>query len=252
MKVHEFITPDLQAWIKSQKVFFVGSGPLTSSGHVNLSPKGNDCFRILDDHTVCYMDMPGSGNETSAHIQENGRLTLMFCAFTGPPRILRLYGRGQVILRENTAEWEAILDKVKAATREDFPILPATRQIIVNNVHKVTTSCGYSVPKFDYVKDRTTGQEFVASRHDSDPELKLYQKEHNLKSMDGLVTPLGLHVQAQEGGGASGNKRDYSTIGPLLVAAVAVVTVLWAIDLPHALQQALAGTTWTSEVKEVM
>ena len=93
-KVFDCITEELQGFIASQHIFFVGSAPLSATGHVNLSPKGLECFRILSANQVAYLDLTGSGNEVSAHLQENGRITFMFCAFEEPPRILRLYGRG--------------------------------------------------------------------------------------------------------------------------------------------------------------
>ena len=92
------IDSGLQQWIAAQRVFFVASAPLSADSHVNLSPKGMDTFRVLTPSRVAFLDLTGSGNETSAHVQENGRITIMFCAFEGPPRILRLYGRGRVIL----------------------------------------------------------------------------------------------------------------------------------------------------------
>lgn len=219
MKIHESITPELQAWIQQQKLFFVGSAPLSSQGHVNLSPKGYDCLRILDDMTVCYMDMTGSGNETSAHVQENGRLTFMFCALTGGPRILRLYGRGQVVLRD-TAEWDALIDQT------GMTILPGARQIVVNHVDKIITSCGYGVPKFDYVQDRSTLQDFATSRHDSDPGLKDYQTKNNMKSLDGLVTPLGI-MRSKGGNNGTmmsmvGNAKRYYYVESILAIVVAV------------------------------
>ncbi len=90
--IHENITPALQEFIKNQHIFYVATAPLSSEGHVNCSPKGMDCFRVLSDHQVGYMDLVGSGTETSAHVHENGRITFMFCSFDGPPSILRLYG----------------------------------------------------------------------------------------------------------------------------------------------------------------
>lgn len=186
MKKYECITPQLQAWIGAQKMFFVGSAPLTADGHVNISPKGLDCLRVMDDHTVCYMDMTGSGNETSAHVTENGRLTLMFCAFAGAPRILRLYGTGRIVLR-HTAEFSAMVETTQ------LPVLPSARQIVVCDVHMVTTSCGYAVPKYDFVQHRSTHTDYVKQKAlQGDPEMEQYQQEHNLFSLDGLVTPLGV------------------------------------------------------------
>src|SRR5262245_63378990 len=96
------------SWIREQKLFFVSTAPLASSGHINCSPKGLDSFRILDDRTVAYQDLTGSGAETISHLQDNGRITIMFCAFEGPPKIVRLYGKGEVI-RERDAQFENLV-----------------------------------------------------------------------------------------------------------------------------------------------
>ena len=147
MKLHDNITPDLQTWIEKQKVFFVATAPLSGDGHVNLSPKGHDSLRVLDETTVCYLDMTGSGNETSAHIMENGRITFMWCGFEGPPRILRLYGRGETVLRnEHDPRWNELASKFDS-------LLPGARQIVVNHVDRVQTSCGMAVPFMDYSKE---------------------------------------------------------------------------------------------------
>ena len=224
MKVYERITPELQTWIEKQKIFFVGSAPLQADGHVNLSPKGHDCLRIVDDHTACYMDMTGSGNETSAHIAENGRLTFMFCAVEGPPRILRLYGRGQVVLRGTPA-----FDALVAQT--GLSVLPSARQIVVNHVQKITTSCGYAVPKFEYLQERTTHSDFVKSKADTDPELVLYQQERNTRSLDGLVTPLGKKYgvsssSAKKGWTPFSNSTTLATASAVLTVVCGAVVVL--------------------------
>lgn len=192
MKLYENITPELQAWIEKQRVFFVGTAPLSERGHVNLSPKGHDCVKILDDKTVCYMDMTGNGNETSAHIMENSRVTFMWCGFEGPPRILRLYGRGEVVLRdENSKRWNEIVAKF------DAPVLPGTRQIVMNHVERVQTSCGFAVPYLDYKEDRLSLQKW--SKVKGEEGLKEYRREKNLKSIDGIDTPMAaLYKEEQE------------------------------------------------------
>src|SRR5688572_3300212 len=106
-KVVEQITPELQAFIDAQPLFFVATAPLAPDGHVNLSPKGLGTFRVLSPHRVAYLDLTGSGNETAAHLQENGRITFMFCAFEGRPKIVRLYGSGEVI-QPGTAAWDEL------------------------------------------------------------------------------------------------------------------------------------------------
>ena len=181
MKLHEKITDEFREWIEAQHLFFVASAPLDGDGHVNVSPKGMDCLRILDDHTVAYLDLTGSGNETSAHLIEpgNGRITLMWCAFDGSPRILRLYGTGRVILPD-TPEWDALIPQ--------FTLMPGARQIVINDVDRVQTSCGFGVPLFDYVEDRDTLPKLWEQR--GEEKLKTYHQEKNTQSIDGLPTPL--------------------------------------------------------------
>lgn len=174
------ILPAHQEFILRQHLFFVGSAPLSEEGHVNLSPKGHDCLRILSPNQVAYLDLTGSGNETSAHLLENGRVTVMFCAFEGPPNILRLYGTGAVIL-PGSSEWETLYPM--------FIPLPGARQIILIDVHKVQTSCGYSVPFMSYDKERDTLQRWSIQKGEAG--LKEYRQEKNTTSIDGLPTPLG-------------------------------------------------------------
>ncbi|MGA7932976.1 MAG: pyridoxamine 5'-phosphate oxidase family protein, partial [Kovacikia sp.] len=144
-KLFDGITDELQHFITAQSIFFVATAPLSQAGHVNLSPKGLDSFRILSPNRVAYLDLTGSGNETSAHLQENGRITFMFCAFQGPPSILRLYGRGDTVLPEDS-RWDAL--------QALFPPTPGTRQIIVAEIDRVQTSCGTGVPLFEPVAQR--------------------------------------------------------------------------------------------------
>lgn len=177
---NDHLTEDLQAFIEKQYIFFVATAPLSGEGRVNLSPKGMDSFRILDKNKVAYMDMTGSGNETSAHIAENGRITFMFCAFEDAPNIVRLYGAGQTILPD-TAEWEALVDK--------FTLHIGTRQIIVADIDLVQSSCGYAVPFFDYQGERETLVKYWnAKGEDYVPE---YQGRKNIASIDGIPTPIG-------------------------------------------------------------
>jgi hypothetical protein len=201
MKVYENITPELTSWIAKQHVFFVGSAPLSADGHVNLSPKGNDCMRVLDDKTVCYLDTTGSGNETSAHISENGRLTFMWCAFEGAPRILRLYGRGEVVLPENTKRWNELVAQ--------FDPLPGMRQMIVNHVDRVITSCGFAVPLMDYKEDRNSLQ--MWSKVKGEERLVEYRREHNCESIDGIETPLGALLRKDETSISSGSVNNCLT-----------------------------------------
>src|ERR1051325_10411718 len=146
-KVIDGITSELRAFIEAQPLFFVASAPLAGDGHVNLSPKGLDSLRVLSPSRVAYLDLTGSGNETAAHLHENGRITFMFCAFTGAPRILRLYGTGQAVL-PGSPEWADLAGR--------FPAYPGVRQLIVARISRVQTSCGYAVPLMDHARQRDT------------------------------------------------------------------------------------------------
>lgn len=182
-KLYDTITDDLAAFIRAQPLFFVASAPLDPHGHVNLSPKGLDCFHVLSPQQVAYLDLTGSGNETSAHLAQNGRITFMFCAFAGPPRILRLYGHGQVIL-PHTNDWNSIA--------AHFPHYPGTRQIIVADITRVQTSCGFGVPLMEYVGQRDTTIRWAEAK--GEDGIAVYQRDKNMTSIDGLRTPLAEQV----------------------------------------------------------
>lgn len=173
--VHERITPPVREWIEHQHIFFVGSAPLAADGHVNVSPKGLDTLRILDDLTVAYLDLTGSGAETVAHLRENGRITLMFCAFDGPPRIVRLQGAGRAVL-EGDAEWPELAAR--------FETHRGQRAIVVVSCDRVSDSCGFSVPLYDYVGERSRLTEWADNR--TDEELATYRATKNARSIDGL------------------------------------------------------------------
>ncbi len=161
-------------------MFFVASAPLAADGHVNVSPKGLDTFRVLGPERVTYLDLTGSGNETSAHLAENGRITFMFCAFGGPPQILRLFGTGRTVL-PGDAEWDGL--------RGLFPPdLVGVRQAIVADIHRVQTSCGYAVPRMDLVEDRDTLDRWARNRGPA--RLDDYRRTHNVESIDGLTAPI--------------------------------------------------------------
>lgn len=183
-KFYDHITPHHQAFIARQHIFFVASAPLSGDGHVNLSPKGLDSFRVLSPNRVVYMDLISSGNETSAHLLENGRITVMFCAFEGSPNILRLYGKGHTVL-PGDAEWETL--------SAHFTLYPSTRQLIVADISKVQTSCGYGVPLYEYAGDRQQHFEWADTLGQSG--LNAYQQANNLRSLDGLPTPLGMQEE---------------------------------------------------------
>jgi Pyridoxamine 5'-phosphate oxidase len=182
-KTFPAITPDLAKFIAAQQIYFVASAPLAAAGHVNISPKGLDSLRILSPQSVAYLDLTGSGNETSAHLQENGRLTLMFCAFQEPPMILRLYGQGRTILPESP-DWPELACH--------FPTLPGSRQIIVLDIERVQTSCGMGVPLYDLVGHRQ-GLLQWAQKKGADG-MAAYQRDKNRVSIDGLPTPLGARL----------------------------------------------------------
>lgn len=178
-KFFESIQEHHKIFVEKQKLFFVATAPLSEEGHVNLSPKGLDSFRIISPTKVAYMDIIGSGNETSAHILENGRITFMFCAFDGPPNILRLYGKGHTVLPADSA-W--------ASLSAHFTLQPATRQIIVADIYKVQTSCGFGVPLYEYAGERDHAQKWADAK--GAEGLEEYKQEKNRVSMDGLPTAL--------------------------------------------------------------
>lgn len=188
-KTFERITSELRAFILKQPLFFVATAPLAATGRVNLSPKGMDVFRVLSPLQVAYLDLTGSGNETSAHLIENGRITLMFCAFDNPPSILRLYGEGRTVL-PGTTEWDQL--------RPQFPDLAGARQLIVADVDRVQTSCGFGVPLMEYVGQRDT---LIRWAEVKGPEkLAEYRQQKNSYSIDGLPTPLGKQNLAEKEG----------------------------------------------------
>jgi hypothetical protein len=171
----ENITPDLADWIARQYIFFVATAPLSASGHVNVSPKGGDSFRVLGPMEVAYQDYTGSGAETVAHLRENGRIVIMFCGFDGPPRITRLHGHGTVIQPG---------DDRYAELASRFPAKAGTRAIINVSVTRVSSSCGYAVPFFDFRQQRDQLDRWVATK--SPDELAAYRLKKNSESIDGL------------------------------------------------------------------
>ncbi len=173
-KVFDSITDEMRAFVEKQPLFFVSTAP-REGGHVNVSPKGLDSFAVLSATQVAYLDLTGSGAETIAHLRENGRLTMMFCAFEGLPNIVRFYGKGRVVLPS---------DPEFAELEVRFPKRGAVRSIIVLDVERTSTSCGYGVPVMEFVKDRPTLGDWASAR--SDEEVRAYQAEKNQHSIDGL------------------------------------------------------------------
>ncbi len=179
MKVHERIDGRLRAFIEAQPMFFVATAPSGPGGHVNVSPKGmRGTFVVLGEHRVAYLDFHGSGAETIAHLTENGRITLMFCAFQGPPNIVRLHGRGRAI------------PVTLPAYAEMLPLFPeppdthGARSIIDVEVERVSDSCGYSVPLMTYDGDRDLLLQWSERR--SDEDFAEYRQAKNGASIDGL------------------------------------------------------------------
>ena len=162
-------------FIRQQQMFFVATAPLSAEGHINLSPKGLDSFRILDEKTVAYLDLTGSGIETVAHLKENGRIVVMFCAFAGAPNILRLHGRGEVI-EPGHEEFEELLAQ--------FPTMSGVRSIIRIHCSRVSDSCGFAVPKYEFVGHRSKLLEWT--RRKGPKGLRKYQRDKNAQSLDGL------------------------------------------------------------------
>ncbi|KAJ3571897.1 hypothetical protein NPX13_g5227 [Xylaria arbuscula] len=187
---YEEIPENVMEWIVKQKVFWVSTAPLSKHGHVNVSPKGGECFGVPDRRTFWYMDMTGSGSETISHLLEpgNGRITILFNAFEGAPRILRLWGKGRV-LEYASPEFAEIV------AHENIKTMPGTRSIIVVDIHQVGTSCGYQVPFFDFVDYRHVLEDYFrkkVERHEKQGEgdekdfMDRYWALKNAWSMDGL------------------------------------------------------------------
>jgi hypothetical protein len=176
-KLYERIDPALASWIMRQPMFFVGTAPSGDGGHINLSPKGPmGTLRLLDDHTLAYLDLVGSGAETIAHLQDNGRIVVMLCAFEGPPRIVRLHGHGEVL------DCDAL----------DFPDanpLPEQRRAVIRvDVERVADSCGFGVPLMSYEGERRNSRAWAEGklRKGGSTALRDYVAEHNAESIDGL------------------------------------------------------------------
>jgi hypothetical protein len=169
------LSPDLAQWWRAQALFFVATAPSGDGGHVNLSPKGLDTFRVLADDRVAYLDLTGSGVETIAHLRDNGRITIMACAFSGNPRISRIYGRGTV---------HPVGSPEFAELATQFADLPGARAIIDVAIERVSTSCGYAVPLMDLVDDRERLIEWANAK--GDDGLAAYRENKNTVSIDGL------------------------------------------------------------------
>ena len=174
-KVHESIDDRLREFVEGQHVFFVATAPSGDGGHVNVSPKGLDSLRVLGERTVAYLDFNGSGVETIAHLRDNGRITLMLCAFEGPPKIVRLHGKGAVVEPD---------DARFADLRSRFPDADHVRSIIVVSVERISDSCGFAVPLYRYEGQRRQLVEW-ADKKGADGLVE-YRSRKNASSIDGL------------------------------------------------------------------
>jgi len=175
-KIYESIDEKLRDWLSAQRVFFVATAPLSREGHVNCSPKDGESFRIIDARTVAYLDLTGSGVETIAHVRENERIVLMFCAFAGAPKIVRLHGRGEVIESRN-CDFERL--------KSIFPSRAGIRSIIRVHLMRISDSCGFGVPLYEFREHRS--QLKLWAERKSEEAIKAYQLEVNSNSIDGLI-----------------------------------------------------------------
>jgi hypothetical protein len=174
-KLYDQIDASLQSFFEEQRLFFVATAPIDADGHINLSPKGLDTFRVLGPSKVAYLDYVGSGAETIAHLKQNRRIVMMWCAFQGPPRIVRVHGHGEVVAPPD-AEYQRL--------RALFPETPEARAIVVVSVQRVADSCGFGVPLYEFQSQRTQLPAWV-DRKGADG-LKDYQAKKNAGSIDGL------------------------------------------------------------------
>lgn len=185
-KVYDAIDETQREWIARQALFFVGTAPLDSEGHVNVSPKGPiGTLSVLDDHTVAYLDMVGSGAETVAHVRENGRIVVMLCAFEGPPRILRLHGRGEVVPADDPRFAELF---ERAGFDAPHEVEEARRAIVLVHITRIADSCGYGVPLMSYEGERPHMEAWAEKkmRTGSGEAIEAYVAEKNTASIDGL------------------------------------------------------------------
>lgn len=176
-KLIQEITPDLQDFIKEQKIFFVATA--AQQGRINLSPKGHDTLRVLSPKKIVWLNLTGSGNETAAHLLLNNRITIMMCAFEGKPLILRLYGHGKAY-HEGDAQFQKHIGLFEENT--------GSRQIIEMDIDLVQTSCGYSIPFMDFKEER--GQLNSWSKKQGKDKIKSYWNKKNTKSIDGFETGI--------------------------------------------------------------
>lgn len=176
-KFYTKLTSRLQKFIEAQKIFFVATAP--NSGRINLSPKGMDSFKVMSENRVLWLNVTGSGNETAAHLLENERITIMFCSFEKVPNILRLYGKGKEI-KPNDKEWSDVVAL--------FPETPGTRQIFDISIESAQTSCGMSIPFFEYKGEREDLNNWATEQ--GEEKIQEYWENKNQTSIDGLPTNI--------------------------------------------------------------
>jgi Pyridoxamine 5'-phosphate oxidase len=174
-KTYDLIDAKLARWLSAQKVFFVATAPLSPEGHINCSPKDGASFRILDERTVGYFDLTGSGVETIAHLKENGRIVLMFCAMEGAPKIVRLHGRGEAI-EPGHPDFEPL--------RATLPAAIGVRSFVRIRLNRISDSCGFGVPVYEFRGERQQLKEWAERKGES--ALAIYRTEKNSRSIDGL------------------------------------------------------------------
>lgn len=195
--VRQEIPPDLALWLEAQPVFFVATAPLSATGHVNCSPKGGACLKVLSTTQVVYQEATGSGVETIAHLRENGRIVLMFCAFEGDPQIIRLHGIGEVI-REGHRDYEGL--------HRLFEVRKGTRSYIQVQVTRVGVSCGFGVPLMSLQGSRDHLDKWLASR--SSQAVADYQRLKNGWSIDGLPALEGAFAPPEVPAETFSNRDD--------------------------------------------
>ena len=176
-KFNTKITKRTQQFIEEQKVFFVATAP--KNGRINLSPKGMDSFRVVSENNVQWLSVTGSGNETAAHLLEDNRITIMFCAFEGAPNIVRIYGTAKEI-KPKDATWNDLI--------HNFPTIPGARQIFDITIDSVQSSCGMSIPYYEYQRERNQLNDWAEEK--GQQEIEQYWEDRNQTSIDGLPTNI--------------------------------------------------------------
>ncbi len=191
-QTYERIEGRVRGFIEEQPVFFTATAPLAGDGHVNVSPKGlRGSFAVVDPHTLAYLDLGGSGAETIAHLRENGRITLMWCAFTGPPKVLRVHGRGEAVLRDDP-RWDTLLPMFGA----DYRSRTDLRAIVLVTAQRIADTCGYAVPFLDFREERPLHTQRFERETEESFAAYCEKKEHVGSSLDGLPgLPLPLPVR---------------------------------------------------------